>query len=138
MNTIATNTHHARGVLAETAADSVTVSFPGTNYRLRLRVYQPPTTPVGKRIIGSIRVQAKRVDNVHTGGRYVEPLEGSPRRVQGEVITNDVGDNTLVINAGIPIFCKLTDPRQNAGQFKAGDLISCEVAPGASFAPALG
>lgn len=129
-------TTHARGILAESAADLVTIAFPGTDYRLRLSVYQPPRTPAGKKIHGSIRTQARRVDVVHTGGKYIEPLQGTPRRVQGEIISTDAGDNSLIINAGIPLVCKLTDPRQTATQFKQGDLVAFEVLPGASFTPA--
>ncbi len=137
MPTTTQPSHHARGVLAETSTERVTISFPGTDYRLHLAVYQPPNTAVGKRILGSIRTQARRVDVVHTGGRYIEPLEGTPRRIQGEIIAADTGDNTLTINAGIPIICKLTDPRQRANQFKPGDLVAFDALPGASFTPAL-
>lgn len=126
----------ARGVLAESAPDRVTIQFPGTDYRLQLAVYQPPRSPVGKKIQGSIRAQARRVDLVRTGGRYIEPLQGTPRRIQGEVLATDAGDNSLLVGAGIPILCKLTDPRQNVTQFKQGDLIAFEVLPGVSFSPA--
>ena len=137
MPTTTQSLHHARGVLAESSAERVTISFTGTDYRLHLVVYQTPSTPVGKRILGSIRTQARRVDVVHTGGRYIEPLQGTPCRIQGEVITADAGDNTITVSAGVPIICKLTDRRQRADQFKPGDLVAFDVLPGASFTPAV-
>jgi hypothetical protein len=123
--------------LAAASPERVTISFPGTDYRLILAVYQSPSTPVGKKINGSIRVQAKRVDVVRTGGKYIEPLDGTPRRIQGEVVASDTGENTLTVNAGVPIICKLTDARQRADQFRIGELVSFEVNPGASFTQAL-
>ncbi len=137
MTTTTQQSRHARGVLAAASPERVTISFPGTDYRLILAVYQSPSTPVGKKINGSIRVQAKRVDVVRTGGKYIEPLDGTPRRIQGEVVASDTGENTLTVNAGVPIICKLTDARQRADQFRIGELVSFEVNPGASFTQAL-
>lgn len=136
MTATPTHTHHALALLAEASAEHVVLAFPGTEYRLRLAVYQRPGAEFGKRIGGTIRTQARRVDLVRTGGRYVEPLVGPPRRVQGNVVSIDAAENTLVVNAGMPVACKLTDPRQRADQFHVGDLVACEVLPGASFTPA--
>lgn len=132
----------ARGELAEShpAAGAnpahVVLTFPNTNYRTHLLAAQPVTTPVGKRILGTIRVQARRVDTVHTGGRYVEPVYGRPRRVQGSVIAADTATRTIVIDAGFPIHCELTDARQRADDFQPGQFVSCDVLDGATFTPA--
>ena len=129
------NPAHARGVLAESGFERITFEVPGTSYRFELLVYQQPRTPVGKRIVGTIRAQAKRVDLVHTGGRYVEPVYGRPRRVQGEVLAIDAVENTITVDAGLPIVCRLTDARQKAGDFPPGSFVSFDVTPGASFTP---
>ena len=126
----------ARGVLAESTDDRIVLSIPGTDYQLHLAVYQRPSTPVRKRIIGTIRAQARRIDVVHTGGRYVEPVYGRPRRVQGEIIAVDPGSQTVTVHAGIPLVCK-TDGAQRAEKFQVGDFVSFDVQPGASFTPAL-
>lgn len=130
----------ARGVLAEVVAPSATkpgyikVTFPNTNYELHLLPTGPINTPVGKRLIGTIRARAKRMDIVETGGRFIEPVYGRPRRVQGTVVA--IEGNAVVVDAGMPIHCEPTDPRQKAADFKPGDLVAFDVLDGATFTPA--
>lgn len=112
----------------------IRVAIPNTNYDLHLVPSGPVTTPVGKRLIGRIGAKALRMDVVQTGGRFVEPVYGRPRRVQGTVIAVD-GD-AVVVDAGVPIHCEPTHPRQKAADFKAGDLVAFDVMEGASFKPA--
>jgi hypothetical protein len=82
-----------------------------------------------------IRARCRRIDVVGTGGRYVEPVYGRPRRVQGTVISTDASRNTVVVDAAIPIHCTPTDPRQKATDFQTGQLVSFDVLEGATFAP---
>lgn len=124
-----------RGVLHEVTAAHIVVEFPNTNYHMHLKPTAPITTPVGKRLVGTITVSARRVDVVETGGKYVEPLTGRPRRVQGRVVSLETRTNELVVDAGMSIHLKLTDPRQRADAFKPGDLVSCDVMEGATFSP---
>lgn len=129
----------ARGTLgAHTPADgtmpaTVTLTFANTDYQMLLKATGPIRATVGQRIIGTIRAEAGRVDIVKTGGRYFEPVYGSPRRIQGTVLSADNTANTLTINASVPIMCKLTDQRQRAVAFEPGQLVTCELYPGASF-----
>lgn len=81
--------------------------------------------------MGTIHAKAKRIDVVDTGGRYVEPVFGRPRRVQGTVIAAE--GEELVVNAGVPIHCRPTDPRQKPSDFEVGDLVSFDVMEGAEF-----
>lgn len=133
--TESTNPNIARAVLRESGDERVVLAVPGTDYQLHLGVYKAPSTPVGKRILGTIRAQARRIDVVHTGGRYIEPVYGTPRRIQGEIVAIDAANQTLTVHAGVPVVCK-TDGRQRADQFKLGDLVAFDVLPGASFTPA--
>jgi hypothetical protein len=80
-------------------------------------------------------VQARRVDIVETGGKYVEPVYGRPRRVQGRVITTDPARRIIVVDAGMAIHLTLTDARQSPAQFNQGELVSCDVLDGATFKP---
>ncbi len=129
----------ARGTLSELTEASedapamVTLTFANTNYELELLVTGPIRAKVGGRIVGTIRADAQRVDIVETGGRYLEPVIGPPRRIQGTIISADNTANTLTINASVPIVCKLTDQRQRAVAFEPGQLVACELRPGASF-----
>ena len=124
----------ARGILAEPPDGThICVTVPNTSYQLHLVPTSSPSTPVGKRIIGRIHAKVRRVDVVHSGGRYVEPVYGSPRRVQGSVI--EVGADTITVSAGVPIICELTDKRQKASDFEPGQFVSFDVLDGATFTP---
>lgn len=132
----------ARGVLAEhhpetpTQAARVVLTFPNTNYRVHLLPTAAITTEVGKRAIGTIHAKARRADVVTTGGRFVEPVFGRPRRVQGTVLSRDTSKNVLLVHAGFPIHCALTAPNQKAADFADGDFVSFDVMDGATFTPA--
>lgn len=132
----------ARGVLAEivpqtaTHVSYITITFPNTSYEMHLVPTSPISTQPGKRIVGAIRARCRRVDVVGTGGRYVEPVYGRPRRVQGSVIAIDSLNNAIVVDASVPIHCTPTDPRQKAADFQPGQLVSFDVMDGASFTPA--
>ncbi|MEM8757409.1 MAG: hypothetical protein AAGF47_06475 [Planctomycetota bacterium] len=129
----------ARGILEavhdETATKpaSIVVSFPNTSYQTHLEIADPSAirAVVGKRIVGTIRAEAKRIDIVTTGGRYIEPVFGRPRRVQGTVVA--IREGAVVVNAGMPIHCTPTDGRQTAEDFEAGQFVSFDVLRGAGF-----
>lgn len=128
---------HARGTfvaaVAETATKPAYVTFavPNTSYELHLRAIGSIDAAPGKRLIGIIRAQARRIDATQTGGQFVEPVMGRPRRVQGTVIAV-VGD-AVVVNAGVPIHCTPTDPRQKAEHFSPGQFVGFDVLDGASI-----
>jgi hypothetical protein len=125
----------ARAVLEEQRAEPpmLVLSFANTSYRMHLVPAGPIRAEVGKRILGVIRARARRVDVVDTGGRYAEPVFGRPRRVQGTIVALRPADNAIVVNAGMPIHCQLTDARQSPADFTLGDLVSFDVLDGATF-----
>jgi hypothetical protein len=129
----------ARGVFGgETPATAtkpgfITLEIPTSNYKLHLIPTSPVTVAVGKRLIGTVTVQARRVDETQSGGRFIEPVYGRPRRVQGNVVAIDEGNNTIVVNAGVPVHVKLTDPRQKAADFAIGDFVGMDVLEGGTF-----
>lgn len=131
--TLARGTLLARSPASNDRPATVTLTFPNTNYETTLIAVGDVKSDVGKRVVGLIRAEARRVDVVKTGGRFVEPVYGAPRRVQGSIITADNTANTVTLHAGVPVVCKLTDPRQRAVAFEPGQLVCCEVAPGATF-----
>jgi hypothetical protein len=124
----------ARGVLHGTSGERVVFAVPDTNYQLHLLPTGPITTPVGKRLLGVIRAKARRMDHTTTGGQFIEPVMGRPRRVQGTVLRVDA--NSVVIDAGVPIHCEPTDPRQRPDIFKPGDFLGFDVLDGATITPA--
>lgn len=127
----------ARGTLVEnvsataTKAAIVKIAFPNTSYELHLLPTSPVLTEPGKRIVGTIRARCRRIDVVGTGGRYVEPVMGRPRRVQGSVVA--VTHDAVVVDAGMPIHCVPTESGQKPGDFAAGQLVSFDVLEGATF-----
>lgn len=124
----------ARGVLKEKADDSIALSIPGTNYQLHLAVESPVDEAVNKRVSGRIYARAKRVDLTGTGGRFIDPVVGRPRRVQGMVIAADPKANTLTVFAGVPIIATLTMD-QKVTDFGLQQFVSFDVERGAIFKP---
>lgn len=104
-----------------------------SDYRLHLLPVGEITATVGKRILGVIKAEAKRVDVVRSGGKYVEPVIGRPRRVQGRVVETDNARNTITVDANAVIACRLTDHRQRASDFEPGQFVSFDVLNGATF-----
>lgn len=129
----------ARGVLEEIHAETATkpafivLHFYNTNYRVHLLPVGEISVEPGKRIHGVIRAEAKRVDVVETGGKFIDPVLGRPRRVQGRVVETDTSRNTLTVDAGAPFVCRLTDHRQRASDFEPGQFVGFSVMRGATF-----
>lgn len=129
----------ARGTLEEIVQPSATrpafikLALPNTSYSLHLQPTGalPSGERIGKRLVGTIRAKARRIDVVGTGGRYVEPVFGRPRRVQGTVIRT-TGD-AVIVDAGVPIHCTPQDPRQKVGDFQPGQFVSFDVLDGATI-----
>jgi len=122
----------ATGVLVEKSPDKLVLAVPGTDYRLRLVPVGPIHAEVNERVSGIIRAKAQRVDVIPAGGRFIEPVFGRPRRVQGRIIGGDVKANTLTVQACVPITVTLM-PNQRAAQFAIGQMVSFDVEPGATF-----
>jgi len=112
-------------------ADSIVFGVPNTSYQMHLVPTSPISVAVGKRLIGTIRVQARRIDVVGTGGQFVEPVFGRPRRVQGTVVRVEGG--AVVVDAGVPIHALPMDARQKAEQFEVGQMVSFDAVAGATF-----
>jgi hypothetical protein len=124
-----------RGVLLEQGDGYVVLGKPETEYRVRLECPGALDAPVGSRVMGRIVAQPKRIDTVETGGRFIEPLYGRPRRVQGRVMAVDTNANRIVISTPLPITLQV-GPGQHARDFTERLLVSCDVEPGARWEPA--
>lgn len=129
----------ARGTFVETIRamgnrpEMVSLAFPNTSYQMHLVPTSPVSTEPGSRVLGTIRGKCRRIDVVGTGGKYVEPVIGRPRRVQGKVIK--ITGDSVVVDAGVPVHCTPTDPRQKPGDFQVGQLVSFDVLEGATLTP---
>jgi len=126
----------AHGVLAEKRDGEIVLEIHHTDYRLYLQVETGTLDGVAlhQPIAGRILARAKRVDVVTTGGRYIEPVYGRPRRLQGRISAIDPAANTLTLQTACPFVCTLM-PGQKAEGFAVGQLVSFDVERGAVFEP---
>lgn len=125
------------GTLVARKDGAITLAIPGTDYRIDLVVDGPlASAKTGGKLTGIIHARALRVDRVTAGGRFVEPVMGRPRRVQGVITGGDLKANALFVAAGgVNLVCTLTDARQHAGDFELGQMFSFDVERGARFEP---
>ncbi len=105
----------------------------GSDYRLHLVIDKPLDAQPGDRVTGIIRGNARRVDVVPSGGRFIEPSTGRPRRVQGRAVGGSVHAGTIHVNAGVVFVVRLTDPRQSVSDFSQGQLLAFDVERGATL-----
>jgi hypothetical protein len=122
----------ARGRVASIEDDSIVLGFSGTEYRITLRTPNAVNATIGETIQGIIACQATRMDVLRSGGKFVEPVEGRPRRIQGRIVAIDQRNNTVTINAGVPL--NVTPHKlQKATDFEVDQLVTMSVLDGATF-----
>lgn len=136
MTDTATASTTVTGRLVELGEEKLVLAFPGTDYKLQFAIQpRPSDAKLGQKLTGTIHARARRVDKISAGGRYVEPIFGRPRRVQGRVIGGDTASNTLIVQAGpgLALHCVLADARQKVADFTMHQMVSFDVEPGARF-----
>lgn len=123
------------GVLLEQDAQTAVIALPGTDYRLSLTIARPIEPGVNQRVSGRIIARAKRLDTTRGGGRFIEPIYGRPRRVQGVVTATESSSQSVTVRCapGCDIVCKLTSPGQTTDQFAIGQMVGCDLEKGAVF-----
>jgi hypothetical protein len=91
--------------------------------------------PVNQRIECVIRLSARKVYTVPSGGNFVSPIIGPPRIVQGRIKHGD--ERTLVVHATVPIVIELpADERAidlTHGPLAVGAMVNVVALPGARF-----
>lgn len=123
----------SEGVLRAIGGGTVTIAKPETNYALELVVDEPVTRAVGEKVRGEVRVNAARMDVIETGGKYIEPVDGPPRRVAGRIVEIDGAANLVIVDAGpFNVVCT-PHPLQKASKFRVDQMVTMGVKPGASF-----
>jgi hypothetical protein len=128
----------AKGKIISVRDDGRTVVFApaNSNYEIHLVAangkYDGPT---GKPVEGIIRVKARKVWTVASGGNFISPLFGEPRTIQGRV--RHVGDDKLVVHAGTNFQLDLPDGNigidLTAGPIRVGTMVNVMSMPGATF-----
>jgi hypothetical protein len=113
----------ARGKILSVSGNIVIFNPAATTYEIQL-VNQGPQAPVASPATVScyIRLQARKVWTMASGGNFITPIFGPPRVVQGRVRYLD--ETQAVIQAGAPVI--LTWPPES----NAFDLVNGDIQPG--------
>ena len=115
------------------------LGVPGTEYRLHLACEGDPARlvphPASKRVKGTVHGKALKLSKAHGGGRFIEPLWGHPRIVQGTVIESDAAGNRLLVDLAMPAWLTL-EAGQSTAEFPRGTLVNMYLASGMTFRPA--
>lgn len=126
-----------RGKVLRQEGDSVIFAPSGFSYELKLSAPAGGYAgPVNTPVEGVIRLSARKVYSVPSGGNFVTPLFGVPKIVQGRV--KAVDDKQLVVAAGgLQFLVDLpTDNRAidlHSGGISVGALVNVVAFPGAAF-----
>lgn len=108
-----------------------------SDYELHLDLTGDPSVlpEPGKRVRGVISGQALKLHRATAGGRFIEPVLGHPRIVQGTVLAVDAARNRVLADVVVPMWVDLADG-QSANEFTTGDLVNFYFASGVRFTPA--
>jgi len=122
------------------AADGVVIFAPaGTNYQLQL-AGPNYAGPVGPAVQGVVRVTARKVWTVPSGGNFIAPIFGTPKTIQGRV--RAVEAKSMVVHSGCPIWVNLPDDDivydLANGPIRVGAIVNVTALPGATFEVAKG
>lgn len=124
------------GRLRELSEDKLVLDIPHTDYRLHLVPAGTIEVELGDKLTGRIYCQVKRVDPIRSGGRFIEPNFGRPRRGQGRIVGGDPQTNRLYVHCGAgPVIATLMASQQ-ASDFAIGQMVLFDVERGAVFEPA--
>lgn len=122
------------GVLMDGSDEQIVLGLPETDYRLHLSADAAVDTPVGTHRRGRIHARARRIDVAPSGGCYIEPVYGQPRRLQGRIVAMDPKTDSITVHCGCPFVCVLSAD-QKASAFEIGDFVTFDIESGARFEP---
>ena len=135
------------GTVVEKGVERLLLALPGTDYKLLLMLApgvsdRLPEAGSPQRVAGTIHAQARRIDVIPKGGRYIEPVHGRPRRVQGRIMALPKWPEVAGVSGVIAVQCApgcvmLIKPMkpQTSADFAQGQLVSFDVEPGSRFEP---
>ena len=92
------------GKVIEIKGDVVLFSPRGTTYQLHLRP-SAEVPPINMPVDAIVRVEARKIWTVPSGGNFIAPIVGTPRIIQGRVRFLD--ERQLVVQAGANVIVDL-------------------------------
>ena len=115
--------------------DSVVFAPRGTSYEMHLKTATPYTGPTNTPVEAVIRVTARKVWTVPSGGNFVAPIVGPPKIVQGRV--RQAMETQLVVHAGAAFIVDLpaNDDAVDlpSGPITVGHMVNVTAMPGATI-----
>lgn len=125
----------ATGKVIAVEPDAMIFAPLNTSYELRLLTVGRYDGPVNERMEGIIRVSARKLYTVPSGGNFISPIFGPPRTIQGRILQLD--EKTMVVRAGANIVVELpaADSAYDLGNgpLTVGALVNVVALPGARF-----
>jgi hypothetical protein len=130
------NDFPARGKIIAMQDRAVVFAPSDTNYELRLEAEgSPEGARIGAITEVLIRVAARKIWTVLSGGNFVEPIFGPPRKIQGRI--RYLEQDVMVVQAGTRFIVQLpADPAVFdlvQGPLVVGGLVNVSVLPGATI-----
>jgi hypothetical protein len=129
------NDFPARGKIIKTQDHIVVFAPTNTNYELHLTDKSGLDGIPAGMIEALLRVSGRKIWTVKSGGNFIEPIFGPPRKIQGRIRYLD--DQQMVVQAGTPIIVALpSDPAaydMSHGMLTVGDLVNVSLLPGGTF-----
>ncbi len=130
------NDFPARGTIKQFSDGFVVFVPANSNYELKLSS-DAYAGRIGAMVEGMIRVKARRLWTVSSGGNFVSPIFGPPKTIQGRVIYVD--QQVMVVHAGVNIVVELPagDAALDLGNGGIGEdaLVNVVAFSGATFEP---
>ena len=106
-----------------------------TNYELHLESNEDLSSFVGQKVVGRVRVNARKVYGVPSGGNFVQPVLGTPRIIQGRVL--NVDEKTITVKAAAIFVVQLPTGQDTIdlhhGAIGVNSLVNVVALPGAGF-----
>jgi hypothetical protein len=124
----------AAGKVTAVKGGEVVFNPANTSYELYLK--SPSYAgPLHKPVKGTVRVTARKVWTVPSGGNFIAPIFGTPRIIQGRV--RAMTARQIVVQAGTFVLVDLPDDDivydLATGPIAVGTLVNVTALPGASF-----
>lgn len=129
----------ARGKVLSVQDNTVLFAPSNTNYQLRLERQgaspESPAVPTGVVLDATLRVTARKIWTVPSGGNFIDPIYGPPRKIQGRIRYLD--EEQMVVQAGTSVLVKLPqDPEAFdlvRGPLTVGGLVNVSALPNATI-----
>jgi hypothetical protein len=129
----------ARGKVVSVQDNVVVFAPSNTNYELRLERQgggpDAPAIPSGVVLDAVLRVTGRKIWTVPSGGNFIEPIYGPPRKIQGRIRYLDEGQ--MVVQAGTAILVKLPQDSEAfdlaRGPLVVGGLVNVSALPNATI-----